>query len=357
MAPQTKQLSVVVLYNHIGEDEYEQMKKVDPQSLGFVPEYNIHVATVNEEYNAIADALKKEGYSVEIVNIGENIEKLHSLLQTNPPDVIFNLVEFFRDSHFLESSIAGLYELHNVAYTGCPPFTLALCVRKGLTKQILRSNGVSTPEFRILDKPKIPKHHELQYPLIVKPSREDASSGVDKESVVYTYRSLAKRLRTVFKEYAPPILVEEYIEGRELHVSILGNDPPKMLPVIEFDFSELPEGYPRIITYEAKWNPLNEAFHRIHTVCPALLTKAQLKKVEQASMAAYRILGCRDYARLDLRLGKRNQVYVLEVNPNPDLTEGVSFMDSAEKAGMTFSQTLSRIVEFAYQRKARQTKP
>jgi D-alanine-D-alanine ligase len=158
----------------------------------------------------------------------------------------------------------------------------------------------------------------------------------------------------MFKEHAPPIMVEEYIEGRELHVSLLGNDPPKMLPPVEFDFSKLPKGYPNIITYDAKWNPLHEAFHGIHTQCPAKLTKAQLKKVEQVSIAAYNILGCRDYARLDLRLGKGNRVYVLEVNPNPDLTEGVSFMDSAEKAGMTFSQTLSTIVQYAYKRKLKE---
>ena len=351
MTEQPEKPTVLVLYNQVGEDEYEKLKEVDPKTLGFEPEYDIHVATVDEEYQAITTALEKEGFSVTAVNLENSLDKLESILKHNPPHVIFNLVEFFHDSHMLEFAVAGMYDLYDVAYTGCTPFTLNMCVRKGMAKQLLLANGVLTPRFHLLQEPKINKRHGLKYPLIVKPAREDASSGVDKDSVVYTYDDLKALLEKVFAEYQPPILVEEYIEGRELHVSILGNDPPRMLPVIEFDFSKLPDDYPNIITYDAKWNPLNEVFHRISSVCPAKLTKIQLKKIEQACIKAYQIMECRDYARLDVRLGKHNKVYVLEVNPNPDLTEGVSYMESAEKAGMTFSETLGRIIDYAYQRK------
>ncbi|MFA6541264.1 MAG: ATP-grasp domain-containing protein [Bacteroidota bacterium] len=343
--------SVLVLYNHVGEDEYEKIKGIDPKTLDFEPEYDIHVATADEEYKAIANALQKEGHRVFLVNLNENIKRLQSVLQKDPPDVVFNLVEFFHDSPMLEPAVAGLFDLYDIAYTGCSPFTLNLCVRKGLAKQMLIANGIPTPKFLLLHECKLPKRHGLKYPLIVKPAREDASSGVDKDSVVHAYDALIARLEKLFKEFAPPMLIEEYIEGRELHVSILGNDPPKVLPVIEFDFSELPKDFPNIITYNAKWNPLAEEFHRIHAFCPAKLTKQQLKMIEQVSVKAYETLECRDYARLDLRLSKRNRAYVLEVNPNPDLTEGVSFMESAEKAGMTFSEVLSSLVEFAYHRK------
>ncbi len=349
--------TVVVLYNQVGEDEYEKMKDVDPTTLDFEPEYSLQVSTVDEEYKAIGKALRKEGFRVKTVNVAENLKKLTNLLRNRPPDVIFNLVEFFHDSSWLEAAVAGMYDLYKVPYTGSPNFVLGLCQRKGLAKHVLLAHGIPTPKYHLLREAKIPKRHGLRYPLIVKPAREDASSGVDKESVVYDYQELTKRLEKVFAEFAPPILVEEFIEGRELHVSILGNDPPQVLPIIEFDFSELPENYPSIITYDAKWNPLDEAFHRVHSICPAKLTKAQFKKVEQVSLAAYRELGCRDYARLDLRLGARNQVYVLEVNPNPDLTEGVSYMESAEQAGLTFSQTLKRIVNFALERKVVQATP
>jgi len=343
--------SVVVLCNHVGDDEYEELKNIDPSTLDFKPEYDIHVSTVTEEYEAVAKALRKEKYSVRVYNLEEDLTRLEKLLTRRPPDVLFNLVEFFNDDSRLEALVAGMYELYGVAYTGATPFVLTVCQRKGLAKQILMANGIPTPRFHILMEPEIRKRHGLRYPLIVKPAREDASLGVTRDSVVYDYANLARRLNEVFSEFSPPIMVEEFIEGRELHVSILGNDPPIVLPTIEFDFSELPPDHPHVISYDVKWNPLDEFYHKVHTFCPARLTKRQLKRVERIALAAYKTLWCRDYARLDLRLGKNNQVFVLEVNPNPDLTESVSFMESAEKAGLSFSQTLARIVDMALNRK------
>jgi D-alanine-D-alanine ligase len=133
---------------------------------------------------------------------------------------------------------------------------------------------------------------------------------------------------------------------------VLGNDPPEVLPIIEFDFSGLPSDHPDIISYDAKWNPLEESFHRVHSICPAKLSRKLEKKVKAVVLSAYKITGCTDYARLDLRLTKDNKVFVLEVNPNPDLTESVSFMESAEHYGLSFGETLARIVEFALQRPA-----
>jgi D-alanine-D-alanine ligase len=225
-----------------------------------------------------------------------------------------------------------------------------LCQRKGLTKQLLLANNIPTPKYKLLSEPYLSKKHALHYPLIIKPAREDASSGVDKDSVVYNYEELKKRIDESFEYYNPPILVEEFIEGRELHVSILGNEPPEVLPIIEIDFSELPSDYPNIISYDAKWNPLEESYHRMHAVCPAKLLKRVEKKVKAAALDAYRITGCKDYARLDIRLTKDNKIFVLEVNPNPDLTEGVSVMESAEKSGLSFGETLSKIVEGALKR-------
>ncbi len=347
-----KKTTVAVIYNHFGEDIYEKIRTVDPKSLDFEPEYDINVATITEEYEAIANALRSEDYAVSVLNINEDIQVLIDLLQKNPPDVVFNLIEFYRDDPELEHLIAGLFALYGVRYTGARPFTLALCQRKGMTKQILLANNVPTPRYKLLTEPRLPGRHGLHYPLIVKPAREDASSGVEKGSVVYNYEELNERVKKSFEEYNPPILIEEFIEGRELHVSVLGNDPPTVLPIIEFDFSDLPTDHPSIISYDAKWNPLEESFHRVHAICPAKLTKRVEKKVKKAVLDAYKITGCTDYARLDLRLTKDNKVYVLEVNPNPDLTEGVSFMESAEQIGLSFGETLAKIVEFALFRPA-----
>lgn len=343
-------IKVAVVYNHSGEDVYEKIREVDPDTLGFEPEYNIHVATVTEEYEAIAEALKEQGYEVNLVNINDDIQVLINLLSKNPPDVVFNLIEYYRDDSGLEHLVAGLYALYGVRFTGAGPFTLALCQRKGMTKQLLKANNVPTPRYKLLTEPRLPGRHGLHYPMIIKPAREDASSGIEKDSVVYNPEQLNERIAKTFSEYNPPILLEEFIEGRELHVSVLGNDPPEVLPIIEFDFSELPDDHPNIISYNAKWNPLDESFHRVHALCPAKLTKRVEKKVKAAVLEAYKITGCYDYARLDLRLTKDNKVFILEVNPNPDLTEGVSFMESAEHFGLSFSQTLSKIVQCALSR-------
>lgn len=349
---ETRKISISVVYNFSGEDIYEKIRDVDPTSLDFEPEYNLKVATVAEEYEAIADALREEGFEVNLINIKEDIKVLIDLLSKNPPDVVFNLIEFYRDDPVLEHPVAGLYSLYGVRFTGSGPFTLALCQRKGMTKQLLLANNVPTPRFKILTEPKIPVRHGLRYPMIVKPAREDASSGVDKESVVYNFDQLKERISKTFEGYDPPVLIEEFIEGRELHVSILGNDPPEVLPIIEYDFSELPSDHPSIISYDAKWNPLVESFHRVHAICPAQLTKRVEKKVKAAALAAYKITGCIDYARLDVRLTKDNKIFILEVNPNPDLTESVSFMQSAEQMGLSFGETLAKIVDCALKRPA-----
>ncbi len=348
---------IAVLYNHVGEDEYEHIRQVDPRTLDFTPEYSLNVATVREEYDAIVEALKREGFRAKAYNVEDRLEALEHVLRRERPDAIFNLIEHFHDEAKNEFLVAGVYDLHRIPYTGASPFALALCQRKGMTKQLLLANGIRTPRFKLLFEPHMPRRHGLHYPLIVKPAREDASSGVSKGSVVSELPQLLERVESAFKEFAPPILVEEFIEGRELHVSILGNDPPKALPILEYDFSELPPEYPPIISYEAKWNPLKEEYHRIHSVCPAKLPKRIEHKVINRALEAYRLTGCRDYARVDMRLSKDNKVYVLEVNPNPDLTEGVSYMACAQKAGLSFSYTLKMIAEFALARGASSPAP
>lgn len=349
--PRDARPSVLVLYNFVGEDEYEHLKTFDPESLDFEPEYDINVSTVTEEYHAVAKALRREGFNAHAFNVQDNLAQLERRLKRNRPDVIFNLIEFFHDDPALEQNVAGLFELYHLAYTGSRPFALALCHRKGLTKQLLISEGVPTPRFHLLRQPRLPRRPKLRYPLIVKPAHEDASSGVERESVVHDETELQARLEYVFEEFAPPILVEEFVDGTELHIAVVGNDPPEVLPPIEWAFSALPEDHPPIISFAAKWNPLSEVFHRVHTVCPARLPRRILRKVEAVALKAYQVTRCRDYARLDIRLGRKGEVYVLEVNPNPDLTEGVSLMESAEVAGYTFSQMLARIVGFALARK------
>ncbi len=349
--------SVVILYNSLDDEGYRALAKVDPATLPFEPTYPIAVATVAEEYEAIATALRKESFRVRKINLRDDLARLEQLVRRSPPDVVVNLVESFNDDADLEPAIPGFLELHRIPYTGAAPLALALCRRKGLMKQLLHASGVPTPRWHQLWKPRIAQRHGLHYPLIVKPSREDASVGVDSSSVVYDRTQLNERIEQVFAEFGAPILVEEFIEGRELHVAILGNSPPEVLPPLEYDFSELPKGEPTIISYAAKWDPLQEVFHRMDVKCPAPLSPQLRKRVNEICLRAWRVAGCRDYARLDLRVSQKNHVYVLEVNPNPDLSEGVSFMHSAEVAGYSFRRTLRMLVEMALSRRIPPTTP
>lgn len=341
--------SVIVLYNQEGDDPYEKLRAVDPASLEFTPEYPLEVATAREEYEDIVRGLRRAGYRARAVNLQNDLRRLERVVKRNKPDVIFNLVEYFHDDAGLEAAVAGMFDLYRIPYTGSGPFALALCQDKVLTKRVLEDHKVPTPRFKVLYEPVLPKRLGLRFPLIVKPAFEDASTGLDEHSVIRDPEGLAPRVDHVFREFGA-VLIEEFIEGRELHVSVWGNDDVEVLPPVEFDFSKLPEGYPPIISYAAKWNPLAEVYHRIHTLCPAPLSKRLLHKVEEVAARAYWATECRDYVRLDVRL-KGTKPYVLEVNPNPDLTEGVSFMDSAEQAGYTFEEALAYLVELAAARR------
>ncbi|MEW6366445.1 MAG: ATP-grasp domain-containing protein [Acidobacteriota bacterium] len=350
----SEQASVAVIHNFVGEDEYEVLRrKVQDGSIesptGRLDDI-AQIATVRDEIRAIASALECEGFATRIINIQDDFERLLGALKEPRPDAVFNLVESFRYDARQEARVAALYELLGIPYTGSPPLTLAVCQRKGLTKQILKANGIPTPRYKLVARRPIPRLSGLRYPLIVKPSSEDASLGIHEKSIVENREQLENRVNLVLTQYRQPALIEEFVAGRELGISVLGNRGPQVLPVEEVDFSGLPPEYWGIVTFESKWNPLHEVFHKADLICPARLPRVVKRRVRDVALRTYQILGCRDYARIDMRLDKESRLYVLEVNPNPDLTEGVAFMASAAAAGLTFGATLRRIVEEALAR-------
>jgi len=347
-------VSVAVLYNQIGEEEYEKMVKKARRDPDLSLSAWHGMSTVDEQIGDLVRALDEAGFRAYAVNIHDRFPDLHRALTRKKPDVIFNLVEFFNDDPRQEYMVACLYELLRIPYTGASPFTLALCQRKSSSKQLLLAHGIRTPRFRLMRDGPVPKRHGLRYPLIVKPVREDASAGIDNRSVVEDFDQMNERVHYVWKEFKQSALVEEYIEGRELHVPVLGNYPPKVLPITEMDFSDLPSHLHNILSYEAKWDPSHEAYQKLQERCPADLSTRLERKVRLTALAAYTALGCRDYARIDLRLNKWNRLHVLEVNPNPDLSEGDVFMQSARQAGLSSAATLRKIVELALRRTPRE---
>jgi D-alanine-D-alanine ligase len=351
-----RKASVLVLYNFCGEDEYETLRErvlsgevVSPTGDNKDLE---SISTLREEIDAIVNALRAEGFDCRAFNVEDDFDRLLGSLTSPRPDVVFNLVEYFNDDPLQEECVAGLYDLLRIPYTGSPPMTLAICQKKGLAKQILQAFKVATPRYKLAKERPVPKLTGLRYPLIVKPAWEDASAGVDDLAVVEDRAQLEARVGMILDEYKQPALIEEFIEGRELGVSVIGNKNPRVLPVEELDFSELPPNHRRIISYESKWEPLHEAFHMGKLVCPAKLSRVVMAKVKRTALRAYQALGCRDYARIDMRLDRENRLFVLEVNPNPDLTQGVGLIASAKAADIPFPAALRMIVEEALKRGA-----
>ncbi len=306
---------------------------------------------VVEEMEDIKAALNSLGYKTTTFNVDGNAFRLIDYLREEKPDLVFNLVECVENESQQEMNVAGIYELLKIRYTGAGAFALGTALNKPRVKEILSYHGIKTPRFQVFRTPeKVTLHDDLSFPLIVKPSHEDASVGISDASVVHNMNELRRQVRYVFQEFDQPALVEQFIEGRELNVAIVGNKKPMTLPISEIDFSGLHEGMHKIVSYDAKWMYGTVAFDGTKGVCPADLTPAQEARLREIALRCYEIIGCRDYARVDFRLTKENVLYVLEVNPNPDISDDAGFARSARTYGFTFPQIVGKIVESAFER-------
>lgn len=341
---------VAVLFN----EPVSETKKQDPydpkHNLDFVPVMDVHEATPFEDYEDIVNRLRSLGFGAYSLNLADNFDLLVNNLKTEKLDVIFNFVELFYEEVTYEKNIAGIYELLGIPYTGAPPHALANCQSKILTKKLLKAHKIRIPDFVIIEKPADEYPHNLNYPLIIKPAYEDGSGGIDNDAVVYDHEAFSRRVNYILSDFRQPVLAEEFIAGREFNVSVLGEKDPVVLPISEIDFSEMPPELEKIVSFQAKWDPLHVAYHKTQPVCPADIPAGIAKKIEEIALTCYEIMGVRDYARVDIRINGKNEIFVLEVNPNPDLTEGLGFMRSAEYAGFSYNDILLKIVNFALER-------
>jgi len=307
---------------------------------------------VLEEKEDISRALQTLGYRTTIFNVDGDIYRLVNFLKEEQPDLVFNICESVGNKAIHEMHVAGIYELMGVLYTGSGPLTLGTALNKVRVKEILLYHGIPTPKFQLIMSPlRISLDENLQYPLIVKPSQEDASVGIEVSSVVYNFTELKKRVRHIFEQFDQPALVEEYIDGRELNVAIIGSRKPIVLPISEIDMSTLPPQYPRIVTYNAKWMKGTDEYEHTRGACPALLPPALETHIKELAFQAYQLLGCRNYARVDIRLSKDHQPFVLEVNPNPDISDEAGFARSCTVYGLSYNEMVGKIVESALERK------
>jgi D-alanine-D-alanine ligase len=345
-----RKTKVAIVFNEAQPDFYVKSVEHEIKELDFIPYFEVEELTPIEEYELMAEKLSQNGFEAYPLNISDDLRILVKDVKKNNPDVIFNFMELYEENARLEMNIVGILELLGIPYTGAPPMALSNCQSKVLAKRILNSYGIRTARYTLIKMQSKHYNHDLKYPLIVKPAYEDASVGIENKSIVEDAKSLRERVNYTLSFFQQPALVEEYIEGRELNVAVLGDNDPSALPISEIDFSQMPDHLYNIVSYQAKWDPNHEAYHKTIPSCPAKLPKRIEKKAKQIAVDVFKIMGCRDYARIDMRLSADNKLYVLEVNPNPDLTESAGFMRSAEAAGYSYIQTLKKIIDLALKR-------
>jgi D-alanine-D-alanine ligase len=303
---------------------------------------------VLEELEEIRESLSNLGFDTTNINVLNDIEYLINVIKNVNPDVIFNLVESVEGESLKEMFIAGIFELMNVPYTGCDAYSLGLCLNKYKSKMFLKAAGVNIPNWRLYQNPSLVIFgNHLNFPVIVKPSHEDASVGISEESVVYDEHHLKTRIEYMYENFKQPILVEEYIDGREINSAVLGDQDKVALPLSEIDFSTLPKDLPKIVTYDGKW--IKDSFYYKATIpcCPAPIEDDLSNQIKQLSLSIAELFGCRDYCRIDLRLDKNNIPYVLEVNPNPDISKDAGFPRAAKAYGLSYEELLITIINFA----------
>jgi D-alanine-D-alanine ligase len=318
----------------------------DPGVRAAAPGAEEHL--IHDEIPAIEEALAALGFEPLRLPVGDDVPGALRLLADRRPALVVNLVEDILGSSAHEMHFAGALELLGLPYSGAAPLALGLCRDKPKAKQILRAHGVPTPPFAIADG-ELPALDGLRFPLIAKPALEDGSLGITDASVAADEAALAPVVAAIRERYGP-VLVEEYVEGRELNVPVFGNAPPEVLPISEIDFSALPPGHPRICGYEAKWRQEDVRYRATVGICPAPLAEDARRRIEHWSALAARVLGLRDYGRVDWRLSPTRGPMFLEANPNPDISPTSGFLRSWRAAGRDYPELVERLVELVLAR-------
>jgi D-alanine-D-alanine ligase len=345
---------ILILWNQIDDDVYEHYRRDNRRAPDWDPTLEVEPwETVEQEIELIQRSLRDGGHTVYHYNILDNFQNLLDSVRRDPPDCVVNLVEFFRDDPEQEHNVPALFELLNIPYTGNRPLALSLCQKKPQAKALLSASGLPTPRGIVIERLPIPQDLDLRYPLIVKPAHDDASGGIDAGAVVHDRAALEARVNYLFTEHTMAALVEEFIPGRELHCAILGDEA---LPLYEMRFKggvdDEGRTLPHIITYRAKWDPYSRDHYAVESQCPAEDLSPELAAhIQDIALRAFRAVGCRDYARVDMRLDETTgQVYILEVNPNPDLADSCAFAQCVRASGRTYAQAMNELVHYALER-------
>ena len=336
-------LKIVIIYDRVLVDEDEE--QASPSEKSPVTRA-LDKKEVEEE---VAEALVKLGHEPVMHEVDGTTRSLLALAKIDC-DLVFNLCESFADDDTADFKIAAFLELLKKKYTGAGTHGLLLAQDKAIAKKIFAFHGVHTPVFAKSYRGRLDFSHDLQFPVIVKPAREDGSIGIEFSAVVSSIKELMERMDWLHQHFDSPVLIEEYIEGREMYVGIIGNAKPEALPIIELDLSKLPEGTPRIAGAEVKWGKGTKAYRDTKSAVAEGLPDETVFALQQAAIAAYQALELRDYGRIDMRVTDDGRVHVIEANPNPWLSSRAEFPMAARKSGRTYIELIGEIVELAMAR-------
>jgi D-alanine-D-alanine ligase len=332
-------LNILVLYDRWEEPEEPASGSAEKAPLT----RTLDKKEVEEE---VADTLGKLGHDATLHVLDGSIKSLHALARIDC-DLVFNLAESFAGNDLADYCIAGYLELLGKRFTGAGSHGLLFAQDKGVAKKILEFHGIHTPVFARSFRGRLDFSHDLAFPVIVKPAREDGSIGIEFNAVVSSIRELMERIDWLHANFDSPVLIEEYVEGREMYVGIIGNDNPVALPVVELDLSKLPEGTPRIAGAEVKWGKGTRAYRDTKSAIADDVSEEAISLMQTTAIAVYQALELRDYARIDMRLRPDGRVAVIEANPNPWLASKAEFSLAARKSGRNYTQLIEEIVDLA----------
>jgi len=296
------------------------------------------------EYDVVS-TLTAMGHEVQVLGVHDDLGEIRRLVTDWKPHIAFNLLEGFDDIVIFDQNVVSHLELLKLPYTGCNPRGLLLARDKSLSKKLLSYHRIPVPESDVarIGKPfRRPKR--LSFPLIVKSLTQEASIGISQASVVDSDEKLKERVQFIHDSIGTSAIVEQYIEGRELYVGILGNHTLQALPVWELFFTNMPDGAKRIATDRVKWSVKYQKKYGIDSGVAKELSDARAEGIQHLCKRAYRALELSGYARIDLRLEENGNVWVLEANPNPQIARGEDFAASAEKVGLSYEGVLQRII-------------
>ncbi len=339
-------LKIAVLYD-IWEEEPAPPEVEEPKSRrnGKRKRKKKH----KEDREEIFEALEKLGHEPFYQVLDGSNQSLSSLTRCGA-DLVFNLTESFAGDDTMDMNVAAYLDLIGIPYTGADPRGLFLGQEKSVAKKLFQFQGIRTPYFATSYKGMLDHSDDIKFPLIVKPTSEDGSIGIDGDSVVHTVKELMERIHYIHEEFDSPALIEEFIDGREIYGAVLGNSIPEVLPLIELDLSKLPKGTPRVAGQDVKFERDSEAYKLTKSFPIEDMEEELREKLSDTAKSAFLALKFRDYGRIDMRLNEKREVYVIEANPNPWLASSQEFAMAARKSGRSYTELIGEIVDLAVAR-------